>query len=159
VTRPDYWREFFARAEHALLLLVFSSSAALFLAALWAAVSWLTDNGRGAFALLLALTYVVIAVPILLAQVAAVGDLAYLLVDVPSINVTALRTVSDNDAGGWAVRVLAGVLSTTSPFSPLSTWAWSLVVPSASAAALARMKYRAESAIMVATWRHLRKRA
>jgi hypothetical protein len=158
MTSPDpFWREFFARAEHALLLLASSTITLLFLVGLWIAVSWLTDTGRGAVAAVSIVVYLIVALPVLLAQLSAVGDLVFVYLSDSALVVPALRKVTEEGVGGWRLRAFAGLLTTTSPFAPISTWAWSVAVPSASAIHIAVIKYQTESAVMAAAWRRFRK--
>ena len=160
MTSPDpYWRDFFARAEHALLLLAYSTSTALFLIALWIGVSWLIRSDQNVAAGVLIASYILIALPVFLAQLAALADLLFAFITGDGVSIPVLTKLADGVAMGWPLRALGAVLTTISPLSSLSAWAWSVVLPALSAAELVRSKHRAEAAALALTWRRLRKRA
>jgi len=160
LTSPDpFWRDFFARAEHALLLVASSMATAVFLLALWIAASRLIGLEQRGAAVVLIAAYVVITLPIVFAQVAVIADLLFAFIVGSGVAIVAITKLTEGVEARWPLRALAGVLTTVSPFSSLSAWAWSILLPSLSAGELFRRKNRAEAAMLVLTWRRLRRRA
>jgi hypothetical protein len=156
VTSTDSRLDIFARAEHVLLMLAYTTSATLFAIALWLGVGWLTDIGQGVAAGLLVGVYVILSLPILVVQLGVVGDLFFVFVQQDPVAVPALRAISEGVSVGWPLRVLAGILTAVCPFSSLSTWVWSIALPTSRAADLARAKHRTEAAVTAAAWRRLK---
>lgn len=143
-----------------MLVLIANSGTALgFLAAFIELTTFLTERGYALQADALVLIYLVLSIPIFLAQVAMVVDLMLTLVGGPSVNVPALRAVADRAPAGRLTRIFAGVLTTVSLFSSVSTWALSIVVPPVSALELARMKYRTEAGVFAAALARIKNRA
>ena len=156
MTSSDPQLDIFARAEHVLLALGYTTSATVFLIGLWVAASWLTDVGQGAVAGLLVGVYVLLSLPTLIVQLGVVSDLIFVFVNRSAVVVPALRGIGDDVIVGKPLRVLAYVLTAVCPLSSLSTWVWSIALPTARALELARVKHRTEAAIMAAAWRRLK---
>jgi hypothetical protein len=145
--------------EHLLLLMFFSATALGFIAAIVAGAGWLARRGHGVVAQIVVLNYLVFSIPIFLAQIAVVFDLMLFFIGMASIVVPALRGLADRGRAGPVTRVVAGMLTTVSLFSSVSTWALSLVAAPATVVDLVRMKYRTEAAVMAAVLqRVIRKR-
>jgi hypothetical protein len=156
VTPPDPRWDVFVRAEHVLLLLFYSTSATAFAIALWVAASWLAGIGQTVLAGVLVGAYVILSLPILAVQLGVVGDAAFVFVTRTAVVVPALRRIGDDIVVGWPLRVLSYILTAACPFAPLSTWAWTIVLPSTHARELAGLKHRSEAAVMAGAWRRLR---
>jgi hypothetical protein len=129
----------------------------VFLLAAWIAASWLIRLEQQGPAFLLIGAYVVATLPIILVQLAVIADLLFALIAGSGVAIAAIIKLTDGVKTGWPLRALAGVLTTVSPFSSLSAWAWSVLLPSLSAGELFRAKNRAETAMLVLTWRRLKK--
>lgn len=155
----SFWRDLRKRAEHLLLLVAYSASALGFLGAFLLGAAWLRQRGYGLIADILFLNYLLVSLPIFLAQIGVVVDLMFMLLGATSVVLPELRAVSDQASAGPVTRVFAAVLTTVSLFSSVSTWALSLVIPAASARDLARMKYRTEAGVFAAALARIKNRA
>lgn len=156
MTPPDPHGNVFVRAEHVLLLLFYTASATAFAIALWVAASWLVGVGQTVLAGVLVGFYALLSLPILVVQLGAVGDLAFVFITRTAVVVPALRRVGDDIVVGSPLRVLSHVLTAACPFAPLSTWAWSIALPSMHARELAGLKHRTEAAVTAAALRRLK---
>jgi hypothetical protein len=155
----SFWRDLRKRAEHLLLLVAYSTAAVGFLGAFFLGTAWLRQHGYGVVADILFLNYLFISLPIFLAQLGVLVDLMFTLLGAASVVLPELRAVSDRVPAGPVIRTVAGVLTTVSLFSSVSTWALSLVVPPASALDLARLKHRTEAGVFAATLERIKRRA
>lgn len=145
-----FWRDLRTRAEHLLLLVAYSAAAVGFLGAFVVGSAWLRQRGYGVIADILFLNYLLISLPIFLAQLGVVVDLMFRLLGAATVVLPELRAVSDRVSAGRVTRVFAGILTTVSLFSSVSTWALSVVTPPVSARELARLKYRTEAGLYAA---------
>jgi hypothetical protein len=159
VTVTSFWSDLRGRAEHTLLLVAKSASALGFIVAFVTGATWLSRRGYVRVADALALLYVMVSLPIFLAQVGVILDLLLAFIGEASTIVPLLTSVADRVTIGPVIRVFAGFLTTVSLFSSLSTWALSLLMRRASARELARMKYHAEAGLFAATLARIRRRA
>ncbi|HXB26077.1 MAG TPA: hypothetical protein VNV25_15195 [Gemmatimonadaceae bacterium] len=141
-----------------LLTIAYSAIALGFRLAVLAAATLLTARGYGIVADILVLNYLLLSLPIFLAQIGAVVDVMLMSFGDASIVVPALRAVADRTPAGRATRAVASVLTTVSLFSSISAWALSMAVPAASVLELTRMKYRTEAGVLAAAFRRLRNR-
>ena len=154
----EYWRDFFARSELALLLLIYGASAATFFVALAVAVTWLAQRGYGALGELLVAVYIVSSLPIMIAQADVIVDLLLRYIGERIVVLPALSAVADKTTAGSATRAIAGLLTTVSPISSISAWALSSLTPFPRAVDLARAKHRTEASLYQATIARVRKR-
>lgn len=155
----EYWRDFFARAELALLVLAYGLSAAFFFAGFGVALTWLVQRGYGPLGDVLVLVYVVNSLPIFLAQVGVILDVLLRFVGETMVVLPTLRRVADNTPARSTTRLVAGLLTTVSPISSLSAWALNALEKFPHAIDLARAKYRTEAGLLQATISRVKNRA
>jgi hypothetical protein len=153
----EYWRDFFARSELALLVLAYGASAACFFVTLGIAITWLTERGYGPLGDVLVIVYVLSSLPILLAQIGLIVDLLLRFVGETIVVLPALRAVAEKTPAGSATRAIASILTTVSPISSISAWALQALAPSPRAIDLARAKHRTEASLLQATIARLKK--
>jgi hypothetical protein len=156
VTAPDSRWNIFLRAEHVLLVLFYTTTATAFAIGLWFAANWLVDVGQTVIAGVLVGAYALLTLPILTVQLGAIGDLAFVFTRRTAIVVPALRRDGDDLVVGWGLRLFSYLLTAASPVAPISTWAWSIALPTMHARELAGLKHRSEAAVMAASWQRLK---
>lgn len=156
MTAPDPRWNVFVRAEHVLLVLFYTTTATASTVGMWFAATWLADVGQTVLAAVLGGLYAVLSLPILVVQLGVIGDLAFVFTTRTAVVVPALRQVGGDVVLGWRLRLLSYVLTAASPVAPISTWAWSIALPSTHARELAGLKHGTEAAVMAASWRRLK---
>jgi hypothetical protein len=148
-TDDPFWRDFFARADESLLLLIYTFTFGGFALGMEFLSSWLANAGWSAAAWTLGGAYVVVSLPILAAQLSAISDLVFLFVDGVGVSVPALCATADRGTGSrMMTHVIANMLIMLSPFSGMATFAWTVAVPSMGAWERARLRHRAEAQVM-----------
>jgi hypothetical protein len=152
------WRTIFARAELALLVLVYGASAAFFFVALALGVGWLTAKGYGALGQLVVFLYLMSSLPILIAQAGVLVDVLLRFIGETVVVLPALRAIADKTPPRRMTRAVASLLTTVSPLSSISAWALSSLTPFDRVTDLIRAKHRAEASILQATVSGFRKR-
>jgi hypothetical protein len=134
-----------------LLAIAYSAVALGFLLGGLAMAAVLTARGYGMIADVLVLNYLLLSLPIFLAQIGVVADVMLIRLGNESVVVPALIAVGEHASAGPATRTLAAVLTTVSLFSSISMTALSLVLPPTTVLDLVRTKYRIEAGILAAT--------